>query len=326
VQKSRIAATGSYLPERLLTNRELERMVDTSDEWIVERTGIRERRIAAKDETTSDIASAAARAALKSAGLKAKDLDLIIVATCTPDMFFPSTACMVQHKIGAHNAAAFDVNAACSGFIYALSTADTYIQADMAKRVLVVGAETLSRFLNWEDRATCVIFGDGGGAVILETSTDESEILYNHIKSDGAYWDYLQIPGGASREPASKSVVEKKSNTIKMRGNETFKIAVKTLENIALETLKKCNVKVSDLALLIPHQANLRIIQATASRLGLPMDKVMVNIDRYGNTSSASIPIALDEAVRMGRIRKGDYLLLEAFGAGLTWASSLIKW
>lgn len=324
--KSRIIATGSFVPEKLLTNRDLERMVDTSDEWILERTGIRERHIASKDEATSDIAAGAARQALKSAGLKAKDLDLIIVATCTPDMFFPSTACLVQHKIGATNAAAFDMNAACSGFLYGLSVADKFIQTGTFKRALVIGAETLTRFVDWEDRTTCVLFGDGAGAVILEPSDDDSAILYTHIKSDAEYWDYIQIPGGASKEPASKTVLEKRSNTIRMKGNETFKVAVKTLETLVVDTLEQCNLKPSQLSLLIPHQANLRIIQATAKRLGLSMDRVMLNLERYGNTSAASIPIALNEAVRTGRIRKGDYILLEAFGAGLTWASALVKW
>lgn len=324
--KSRIIATGSYAPAKLLTNRDLERMVDTSDEWILERTGIRERHIADKNETTSDTAAEAARHALKAAGLKAKDIDLIIVATCSPDMFFPSTACMVQHKIGAVNAAAFDMNAACSGFLYGLSVADKFIQTSTFKRALVIGAETLTRFVDWEDRTTCVLFGDGAGAVILEPTTGENGLLHTHIKSDAEYWDYIQIPGGAIKEPASKAVLEKRSNTIRMKGNETFKVAVKTLENLVVDTLEHCKLKPSQLALLIPHQANLRIIQATAKRLGLSMDKVMLNLERYGNTSAASIPIALDEAVRTGRIRRDDYILLEAFGAGLTWASALIKW
>jgi 3-oxoacyl-[acyl-carrier-protein] synthase-3 len=301
-------------------------MVDTSEEWILERTGIRERHIADKNETTSDLAAEAARQALASAGLKAKDIDLIIVATCTPDMFFPSTACMVQHKLDAKHAAAFDINAACSGFLYALSVADSYIKSGAFKRALVIGAETLTRFVDWEDRTTCILFGDGAGAVILESTVGDNAILYTHIKSNAEYWDYIQIPSGAVKDPASKLVLENRSNTIRMKGNETFKVAVKTLENLVVETLEKCNLKPSQLALLIPHQANLRIIQATAKRLGLSMDKVMLNLERYGNTSSASIPLALDEAVRTGRIRRDDYILLEAFGAGLTWASALVKW
>ena len=324
--RARITGTGSYAPEKVLTNKDLERMVDTSDEWILERTGIRERHMAAKDQTTSDLAVEAAVRALKAAGLKAKELDLIIVATCTPDMFFPSTACMVQHKLDAKHAAAFDMNAACSGFLYALSVANGYICSGAYKKVLVIGAETLTRFTDWQDRTTCILFGDGAGAVVLEATTGSHAILHTHIKSDAEYWDYIQIPGGAAKEPASKAVLDKRSNTIRMKGNETFKVAVKTLENLVVETLEKCNLKPSQLAMLIPHQANLRIIQATAKRLGLPMDKVMLNLERYGNTSAASIPIALDEAVRTGRIREGDYILLEAFGAGLTWASALVKW
>ncbi len=324
--RAKITGTGSYAPEKLLTNKDLERLVDTTDEWIFERTGIRERHMAAKNQTTSDLAVEAARHALEAAGLEAKDIDLIIVGTCTPDMFLPSTACMVQHKLNAKNAAAFDLNAACSGFLYGLSVAGSYVSSGVYRKVLVIGAETLTRFTDWQDRSTCVLFGDGAGAVVLEPTKSSRAILYTSIKSDAQYWDYIQIPGGAARQPASRAVVDKRSNTIRMKGNETFKVAVKTLEALVVETLEKCNLKPSQLSLLIPHQANLRIIQATAKRLGLPMDKVMLNLERYGNTSAASIPIALDEAVRTGRVRKGDYVLLEAFGAGLTWASALLKW
>lgn len=324
--RAKIIATGSYAPERKLANSDLEKMVDTSDEWITERTGIKERHIAAKEQSTSDLAFEAAKNALKNAGLKAKDIDIIIVATITPDMLFPSTACFLQYRLGIKNIPAFDISAACSGFIYGLSVADSFIKAGKYKRVLLIGAETLSKFTDWEDRTTCVLFGDGAGAVILEQTKGENGIVSTHLYADGSYWDMLNLPGGGSRSPASKDTVKKRCHYIKMKGNETFKIAVKTLGNLVEETLKENNLKPSQLSALIPHQANLRIIQATANRLDLSMDKVVVNIDRYGNTSAASIPIALDEAVRSGRVKEGDYILLEAFGGGLTWASALIKW
>lgn len=324
--KAEIIATGSYVPEKVLTNFDLEKIVDTSDEWITERTGIKERRIAGKDQAVSDLAYEAAISALKQAELKAKELDLIIVATVTGDMPFPSTACILQDRLDAKKAAAFDVNAACSGFLFALSTAESFIKSGTYRQVLVVGADTLSKFVDWEDRTTCVLFGDGAGAAVLRASAGDSGILSTHLYSDGSYGDMLMLPGGGSRNPASKDTVKKSLHAVKMKGNETFKIAVRTLETLVVDTLKKNNLKPSQLAALIPHQANLRIIRATAARLGLPMDKVVVNIDRYGNTSAASIPLALDEAARTGRIRKGDYILLEAFGGGLTWASALIKW
>ena len=324
--KSKIIATGSYAPEKKLTNSDLEKMVDTSDEWITERTGIKERRIASKNQSTSDLAFEASKHALKKAGLKAKEIDMIIVGTVTGDMPFPSTACLLQDRLDAKNAVAFDINAACSGFIYGLSIADSFIKAGTHKRILIVGAEILSKFADWEDRTTCVLFGDGAGAAILEATTGDSCIMSTHIYSDGSLWDFIHLPGGGSKNPPSQENMEKRLDYIKMKGNETFKVAVKTLENIVVETLEKNNLKPSQLSLLIPHQANLRIIQETANRLGMSMDKVMINIDKYGNTSAASIPIALDEAVRMGRIREGDYILLEAFGAWLTWASALIRW
>lgn len=324
--KAEIVATGSYVPEKVLTNFDLEEMVDTSDEWIVERTGIKERRLSREDQASSDLAYEAAKNALKQADLKAKELDLIVVATVTGDMPFPSTACLLQHRIEASKAAAFDVNAACSGFLFALSTAESFIKSGARKRALVVGVDTLSKFVDWEDRTTCVLFGDGAGAVILEPASGDSGIISTEIYSDGSLWEMLNLPGGGSKNPPTKETLKKKLHAIHMKGNETFKIAVRTLEGLVTDTLKKNKLKASQLAALIPHQANLRIIQATANRLGLPMDRVVVNIHRYGNTSAASIPIALDEAVRTGRIRKGDYILLEAFGGGLTWASSLIKY
>ncbi|MFZ5998834.1 MAG: beta-ketoacyl-ACP synthase III [Nitrospirota bacterium] len=324
--KARIIATGSYVPERVLTNADLEKMVDTSDEWITERTGIKERRIAAKDEATSDLAYEASKRALKQVDIKPKDLDLIVVATISGDMAIPSTACFLQHRLDAKKAAAFDINAACSGFVYALSVAESFIKAGTYKRVLVVGAETLSRFTDWEDRTTCVLFGDGAGAAVLEAVTGESGILSTTIHSDGSLWEFISLPGGGSRNPATRESIKDRLHYIKMKGNETFKVAVRTLEGLVVDTLKSNKLKPSQLQMLIPHQANLRIIKATADRLGLPMDKVMLNIDRYGNTSAASIPIALDEAVRTGRIRTGDFIMLEAFGGGLTWASALIRW
>ena len=324
--RAKIIATGSYVPERILRNADLEGMVDTSDEWIVERTGIRERRIANEKQAASDLAYEASKAALKSASLKARDMDLIIVASVSGDMPLPATACILQDKLDAKRAAAFDVNAACSGFVYALSVADAFIRSGTYRRVLVVGAEVLSKFTDWEDRTTCVLFGDGAGAVILDATEGDRGILSVKIHSDGSMWDLLHAPGGGSRTPASKETVRKRMHFIKMKGNETFKVAVRTLESLVVETLKENKLKTSDLSLVIPHQANLRIIQATAKRLNLPMEKVVVNLDRFGNTSAASIPIALDETVRAGRVRNGDYILLEAFGGGLTWASALIKW
>lgn len=326
LSRARIIATGSYLPERIMTNHELETMVDTSDEWITERTGIKERRIIDEDMCASDLAVEASREALKRAGLRPKDLDLILAATVSGDMLLPSTACIVQGKLKAKNAAAFDINAACSGFVYGLSVANAYIRSGAAKRILLVGTEVLSRFTDWTDRATCVLLGDGAGAVILEANDGEAGILSVDLFSDGSMWDLLHIPAGGSRYPASEKTLKKRMHYIKMRGNETFKVAVRTLEEIVIKTLKKNNLRPDDLALLIPHQANLRIIQATAKRLGIDLDRVAVNIDKYGNTSAASIPIALDEAVRQGRVREGDYIMFESFGGGLTWGAALVMW
>jgi len=324
--RAKIIATGSYVPERVLTNFDLEKMVDTSDEWIMERSGIRERRIANEKEAASDLAYEAAKAAFKKADIKPKGIELIIVATVTGDMPTPATACHLQHKLGIKKAAAFDVNAACSGFLYGLSIADSFIKSGAYKRILLVGTEVLSRFTDWEDRTTCVLFGDGAGAVILEATDEDRGIVSAHIRSDGALWELLHMPGGGSINPPSKESLKNRQHYLKMKGNETFKIAVRTLESLVSRTLEENKLKASQISLLIPHQANLRIIQATAERLNIPMEKVFVNIDKYGNTSAASIPIALDEAVRQGRVRDGDYVLLEAFGGGLTWASALIKW
>jgi len=324
--KARIVSTGSYVPDKVLTNFDLEKMVETSDEWITERTGIKERRIASKEEATSDLCYKASLRAIKNANLTEKDIDLIIVATVSPDMLVPSAACILQMKLGATNAAAFDINAACTGFIYALSVAEKFIKTGASKKALVVGAETLSRFTDWTDRSTCVLLADGAGAVILEPTKKDEGIQIIDIFSDGTMWDFIHMPAGGSKMPVTEDVIKKRLNFIKMRGNETFKVAVKTLEEVVDATLKKGGITSSQLSLLVPHQANIRIIQAMAKRLELPMEKVMVNINRYGNTSAASIPIALDEAVEEGRIKKGDYVMLAAFGGGLTWGSALIKW
>ncbi|HOA82955.1 MAG TPA: beta-ketoacyl-ACP synthase III [Thermodesulfovibrio thiophilus] len=323
---ARIVSTGSYVPENVLTNHDLEKMVETTDEWIIERTGIKERRIASLHQATSDLAYEAATKALKNANLTADDLDLIVVATVTPDMLTPSCGCVLQMKLGATHAVAFDINGACTGFIYALSIAEKFIRTGASRRALVVGAEILSKFTDWTDRTTCVLLADGAGAVILEPSENDEGIRIIDIFSDGTMWDFIHMPAGGSKLPVTEDAIKQRLNFIKMKGNETFKVAVKTLEEIVETTLKKGGITSSQLGLLIPHQANIRIIQAMAKRLELSMEKVKINIQKYGNTSSASIPIALDEAVREGRLKQGDYVMLAAFGAGLTWGSALIKW
>jgi len=326
MQRSRIIGTGAYAPSRILTNYDLEKMVNTSDEWIMERTGIRERRVAAEDEATSDLSIKAANNAIEMAGIKPEAIDLIIVGTVTPDMFFPSTASIVQNKIGAKNAVAFDISAACSGFIYALSIADQFIKSGTYKTALVIGAEVLSRMIDWSDRNTCVLFGDGAGAVILQADNGERGILSTHLHTDGSMWDFLYTPGGGSRHPISHQVIDDKLIYMRMKGNETFKVAVKSLESVVIEALDYNNLKPSDISWIIPHQANLRIIQSIVKRLEMPMEKVVLNIERFGNTSAASVPMALDEAVRDGRVKKNDIIIFEAFGAGLTWASALLRW
>jgi len=324
--RSRIVGIGSYLPRKRLHNNDLQEMVDTSDEWIIERTGIRERRIAGEREAASDLGYKASKRAIKDAGIRPEQIDTIIVATMSGDMPMPSTATLIQGRLGARNASAFDINAACSGFIFGLGVADSFIRSGMSRRLLLVGVEVNSRFIDWQDRTSCVLFGDGAGAVVMEATRSKAGIISTHLHSDGRHWNLIYVPGGGSRHPASEATVRDRMHFIKMRGNETFKLAVRTLEELAVKTLKANRIKASELSLLIPHQANLRIIKAIAKRLDLPMDKVIINLDKYGNTSSASIPIALDEAVRNGRIRKGDYILLMAFGSGLTWASALIRW
>lgn len=324
--RGRIISTGSYVPENVVTNHDLERIVETSDDWILERTGIKERRIVNGNQVASDLACEAATMALKRAHIKPKELDLIVVATISGDMPFPSTACILQSKLGAKNAASFDLNAACSGFLYGLHVVNGLIKSGLHKKVLLVGAETLSKFTDWQDRSTCVLFGDGAGAVIIEPTSEKRGIYSTQINSDGDLGDLICLPGGGSKYPSSRDSILKKLHFIKMKGNETFKVAVRTLEELAIRTLNENDLDPSQLSLLIPHQANIRIIQATAKRLGLPMEKVFVNIQKYGNTSAASVPIALDEALQSGQIKGGDYILLEAFGGGLTWASSLIRW
>jgi len=311
----KIVSAGSYVPERVLTNEELERMVDTSDEWIRTRTGIRERRLS-EGETTSDMAAEAVFKALPSQE-EAEEIELIVVATATPDAFFPSTACKVQSKIENKRAIAFDVSAACTGFIYALYVADSIMRSKGTKKAVVVGAERFSEIIDWKDRTTCILFGDGAGAVYLEASEDEEGILGFDIGADGSYGELLAVPSVGSNE--------KYPYYVKMKGNEVFKVAVRTMVDSALRVLEKTGVKPQDISLLIPHQANLRIIRAVAQRLGLDEDRVFVNLDRYGNTSAASIPIALDEALRSGRLKKGELALLVAFGGGFTWGSCVVK-
>jgi len=319
---SRITGTGRYLPERILTNLDLEKMVDTTAEWIRSRTGIERRHIAADDQTTVDMAEGAARQALESAGIEPEDIDFIVVGTTSPDVVFPNVGCLLQERLGIRGCAAFGLEAACSGFIYALSIADRFVASGQARHALVVGAETLSRMTDWNDRATCVIFGDGGGAVVLEPA-DEPGIVSCHLGADGHYKDLLYHPYGVSKQ---RGADDKEGPYIHMRGNEVFKVAVKTLEGIVDETLTANNLKCDEIDWLIPHQANLRIIQATARRLGFSMDKVILTVQDHGNTSAASVPMAMDVAVRDGRIRRGDLVLLEAFGGGFTWGSALIRY
>ena len=318
---SRITGTGSYLPEKILTNHDLEKIVETTDAWITERTGIKKRHIAAESQTTCDLAEQAARAAIQAAGIDKSAIDLIVVATTTPDRIFPSTACLLQERLDVHGCAAFDLQAVCTGFIYALSVADKFIRAGDAKCALIVGAETLSRIVNWEDRSTCVLFGDGAGAVILQAS-DAPGILSTHLHADGAYKELLMVPAGISEHP---ELLQQGKANIVMRGNEVFKVAVNTLGRIVDETLAKNKMKQSDIDWLVPHQANIRIISATAKKLKMSMDRVVVTVGEHGNTSAASIPLALDTAVRDGRIQRGETLLLEAFGGGFTWGSALLK-
>jgi len=322
VTYSRIAGTGSYLPSNVVTNADLEKKLDTTDQWIQDRTGIKQRHIAVDGETTCDLAEQAALRAIESAGIKAADIDLIVLATTTADNIFPSTACLLQNRLGANGCTAFDVQAVCTGFVYALGVADQFVRAGTAKTALVVGAETFSRILNWEDRSTCVLFGDGAGAVILQAS-DEPGILSTHLHADGSYADLLCVPAGVSN---GYDKVRQEAAFVQMRGNEVFKVAVRTLGRIVDETLAANNMQKSDIDWLVPHQANLRIITATAKKLNMSMDHVVVTVAEHGNTSAASVPLALDVAVRDGRIKRGDKLMLEAFGGGFTWGSALVTY
>ena len=315
---SRIAGTGKYLPERVLTNADLEKMVETTDEWIKTRTGIELRHIAADNEYTSDLAYKAGLAALENAGLTASDIDLVLVGTTTPDLIFPNVACLVQEKLGIKACPAFSVEAACSGFLYGLVVADQFLRLGQARRALVIGAETMSRIIDWTDRETCVLFGDGAGAVILEAS-ESPGIMFSTLGADGRYRDLLYASSGVSLR-------QREGAALRMKGNEVFKVAVRTLENLVDEVVEKNNLEKGQIDWLIPHQANIRIISATAKRLELPMERVILTVREHGNTSAASVPMALDTAIRDGRIKRGDLLLLEAFGGGFTWGASLIRY
>jgi 3-oxoacyl-[acyl-carrier-protein] synthase-3 len=323
--RSVILGTGAELPSKVLTNHDLEKMVDTSDEWITVRTGIKERRILEEGKGNADMALDAARRALDDAGMVAADLDAIIMATVTPDYPMPSSACVLEDKLGARGAFSFDVGAACSGFLNALSVADCFIRTGKIRTALVVGSDALSRLLNWQDRGTCILFGDGAGAVVLGASQNGNGILSTKLRTDGSYAKTLYVPAGGSLRPANPETVRRHEHTITMNGKEVFKIAVRSMEEISRQALEEAGVTVDQISLVIPHQANKRIIVALAERLGVPMDKVVVNVDRYGNTSAASIPVALDEARRAGRIRPGDIVLFNAFGAGFAWGAAVAK-
>jgi 3-oxoacyl-[acyl-carrier-protein] synthase III len=321
-----IIGTGSYVPEKILTNDDLSRIVDTSDEWITTRTGIKERRIAAKDEQTSDMATKAALNAIEQAKISPKDINLILVATATPDMLFPATACFVQKKIGATNAACLDVSAACAGFLFGLEIGQQFITSHTYDTVLVIGADKLTSITNWTDRNTCVLFGDGAGAAILAHRGGSHGVISTHIGSDGRFSDILFMPGGGSRCPITRDNVDLNLATIHMTGKEVYKQAVTAMISAAQKALEDAGLSIEDIACVIPHQANLRIIEAIADRLGIPLEKFMVNLDRYGNTSAAAVAIALDEANRSGRIKPGDYILMVVFGGGLTWAGTVLEW
>ncbi|TEB12082.1 beta-ketoacyl-ACP synthase III [Pelotomaculum propionicicum] len=321
-----IAGVGAYVPDRVLTNADLEKMVDTTDEWIINRSGIRERRIAPPEMVTSDFAVAAGRQAIAGAGITAEDVDLVIVATNTPDMLFPATACLVQDRIGAKKAGAFDLAAGCTGFMYALVVGSQFVASGSCRNVLVIGAENLSKIINWKDRRTCVLFGDGAGAVVLRQAAPGSGILAQKLWADGSGGEFLTLPAGGARNPATHATVENNMHFVHMRGKEIFKFAVRATGKAAEEVLSLAGLKTADIDFFIPHQANVRIIEAAAKRLGLPKEKVLVNVDRYGNTSTASMPITLYEAVRCGKIKKGNHILMVGFGAGLTWAAAVLKW
>ena len=321
-----IIGTGSYVPEKILTNEDLSRIVDTSDEWITTRTGIKQRRIAAKDEHTSDMAAKAALKAIEQAKISPAEIDLILVATATPDMLFPATACFVQKKIGATNAACLDISAACAGFLFGVEIAQQFITSHTYDTVLVIGADKLTAITNWTDRNTCILFGDGAGAAILRHRGGSHGVISTHIGSDGQYTDILFMPGGGSRCPITRENVDLNLQTIHMTGKEVYKHAITAMLSAAQKALEQAGLRIEDIACVIPHQANMRIIEAIADRLGIPLEKFYVNLDRYGNTSAAAVAIALDEANRSGRIKPGDYVLMVVFGGGLTWAGTVIEW
>ncbi|MFQ5681719.1 MAG: beta-ketoacyl-ACP synthase III [Candidatus Binatia bacterium] len=324
--KSVILGTGSELPSKVMTNAALEKLVDTSDEWITTRTGIKERRILEEGKGNADMSYQASVRALEDAGLEAKHLEAIIVGTVTPDYQFPSSACVLEDMLGARKVFSFDVNAACSGFLNALSVADSFIRTGKVRNALVVGSDALSRLLNWRDRTTCILFGDGAGAVVVGASENgDKGILSTKLRTDGSYVKTLYVPAGGSRKPTNEESVRKNEHTITMNGKEVFKIAVRSMEEISREVLEEAGVDIDEISLVIPHQANRRIISALAERLGVPMKKVVVNLDKYGNTSAASVPVALDEARRQGRIRAGDIVLLNAFGAGFAWGAAVVR-
>jgi len=325
-RRVKIASTGFYAPEKILTNADLEKMVDTTDEWIVSRSGIKERRIASADQATSDLCIEAAHRALRNGHFKVEDIDLIIVATATPDTLFPSTACWVQDGLRADHVVAFDIGAGCTGFLYGLILAESLILSGVSKRILFIGGEILTKITNWKDRATCVLFGDAAGAAVLEESRDESGILSHYWKADGSLAGLLYMPAGGTRMPASAKTVAENLHTLQMKGNEVFKHAVKRMGESAVEALKRAGLNKEDIRWFIPHQANIRIIDATAERLGVPPEKVYVNIQRYGNVSVACIPISLHELHEAGKLKKGDVVLMDAFGAGFTWAAVAYRW
>ena len=322
-----ILGTGAAVPKKVLSNKDLESIVDTSEEWISTRTGIKQRHIAEDGETTSTLATEAARRALEMAGVKAEELDMIVVGTTSPDMIMPNTGALVQKHLGASNAFGFDVYAACSGFVYALTVADKFVKESPEKKILAIGSELLSSITDWQDRNTCVLFGDAAGAVLVSGSSDTDRgILSTHLHSDGCLWELLYIPGGGCVYPPSAEMAEKRDYCIRMHGNEVFKHAVRSMTDVAREALRANQLEPDDIDLFIPHQANMRIMKAVAERLEIPSDRVYVNIERYGNTSSASIPVALDEVNRLGRLKRGDLVLLDAFGGGFTWGAIMIRW
>ena len=324
--RAAITGLGAAVPKKVMTNADFEKILDTSDEWITQRTGIKERHVVSEGESTSSLATDAAKDALKDAGIKGSDLDLIICATISPEMIFPATACFVQQSLGASGAAAFDISAACSGFVYGLSIASKFIETGTYRRILLIGAETLTRFSDYTDRSSCILFGDGAGAAVLEPTDDpEKGVEYTVLHADGGGWDFIHVPAGGSRDPATHETVDQRSHYIKMRGRDVYKFAVEKMQWLLADCMEQCNITTDDIDLVVPHQVNERIIKSATGRLKFPADKVYINIDRYGNTSAASIPLAMEEARNTGRIGPGSLLLLVAFGAGLTWAGAVVR-